>query len=254
MKKLKLIAVLMAILMTTNVHAALQSRPGGTPLYDGSANGYFEGFRDMEKEGGPLGLRATFETNSSKSYIETSTSNNIDSHMCKNSEWGAVAMLSASDYGAGNGKVNYSYDSTTKIYNLSASTTGNLTGVFGMYSAMLNLQWVAGGIKSSLVSNYDANSIGNAPVRYVDFYQDGQSDVYNDRFLPGDATYETLSFYGVKNSTFVYGSNYFLFARGRNGIFNFKAHDAYEYSKSSGYKVRFARMFMGRRRFIIWRK
>ena len=104
MKKLKLLAVLMVIIMATNVHAALQSRPGVSPLYDGAADSYFTGIRDMEKEGGTLGLNATFEMDSSEAYIETSDSNNIDSHMCKNSEWGAVAMLSASDYGAGNGK------------------------------------------------------------------------------------------------------------------------------------------------------
>ena len=39
-------------------------------------------------------------------------------------------MLSASSYGAGN-KIEEAYDKTTLTYGVTASTTGNMSGVFG---------------------------------------------------------------------------------------------------------------------------
>ena len=97
MKKFKLLAVLMAIIMTTNVHAALQSRPGVNAKVKTTASDFFKLMREMESVGGSFGLNATFAENvSTGEYEETSESNNIDTHMCKNTEWGTVAMLSAS--------------------------------------------------------------------------------------------------------------------------------------------------------------
>lgn len=92
----------------------------------------------MESSGGVLNLNATFEeiiVNSDtygKTYKETSESNNIDSHMMKNSEWGAVAILSNSRYGSGIGGVKYDNTNVTGGP-LNTSTTGTAYGIFGMH-------------------------------------------------------------------------------------------------------------------------
>ena len=140
MKKLKILVVLMTILITTNVHAALQSRPGLDAKANMTASGFFKLMREMEAEGGSFGLNATFAENATTGeYEETSESNNIDTHMCKNTEWGTVVMLSASAYGAGNGKVSTSYSASTKTYGVTASTTGNESGIFGMNNGAASL-------------------------------------------------------------------------------------------------------------------
>ena len=69
--------------------------------------------RKMEELGGTMGLSETLNDN----LTSSSTSNNIDVHMEKNTEYGALAILSASSYGNPN-KVE---DGNT--------TTGNVTGV-----------------------------------------------------------------------------------------------------------------------------
>ena len=229
MKKLKIIAVLMAILMTTNVHAALQlqSRPGVRAQTAGNystlgridVSGFFKLIREMEAEGGALGLNATFAQNSStKEYEETSASNNIDAHMCKNTEWGTVAMLSASEYGAGVGKMTNEYDTSTYMYGESASTTGNMTGVFGMKSGSAEAEYVAGGIVSYMTSSYSLYLINAAP-RYVDNYKvNDKTDNYSG-YIAGDATYETLKFEsGTAHFVRINGD---VFKRGSGSIFSF---------------------------------
>lgn len=216
MKKLKLLAVLMAIIMTTNVHAALQSRPGVAAKVKTTASDFFKLIREMESVGGSFGLNATFVENATTGeYEETSESNNIDTHMCKNTEWGTVAMLSASDYGAGNGNVTKNYNYTTQTYGVTASTTRNMSGVFGMYSGSGSHEYVAAGIVSKMSSSYNKYLI-NAHSRYVDNYADSSDDSDFTRYIPGDATYETKTFTGGGGS-FVYSSGS-VFGRGNNGV------------------------------------
>ena len=218
MKKLKVIAILLAITTLTNVHAVLQSRDGVDVLKNTTVSDFFKKSREMEAVGGILGLNATFAENATTGeYEETSASNSIDPHMCKNTEWGAVAMLSASNYGAGNGKVSSSYNSTSKTYGVIASTTGNMSGVFGMRSGAASHEYVAGGIISRMNSSYTKYLI-NAHSRYVDSYADGSSSSDFTRYIPGDATYETKTFSGG-GGLFVY-SSYPVFHRGGSGVFS----------------------------------
>ncbi|MBR6689491.1 MAG: hypothetical protein IKL68_05695 [Clostridia bacterium] len=190
MKKLKILAIACALLMTTNVHAALQSRPGGTATSRQYASVFFKLAREMEASGGALGLSATF-AEKSKAYEETSVANGIDSHMCKNTEWGAAAMLAASNYGAGAGNVKTDYNSSTKMYGVTASTTGNMTGIFGLNGGAASYEYVSAGIVSKMIDGYN-RYIANAAPRYVDKYSESDTNpVGADRFIPGDATYET---------------------------------------------------------------
>ena len=139
----------------------------------------------------------------------------LDSHMMKNTEWGAVAYLSHSKYGINeevriNNNSNYltGYAANTKdadtstidnqSYNTEtgylASTTGNITGVYDM----------AGGAWEVLAAYRDAtigssglslDEIRNTYNKYIDVYA-GNSELttYSKRML-GDATGEMGPFY-----------------------------------------------------------
>ena len=129
-----------------------------------------------------------------------------DSHMMKNTEWGAVAYLSHSKYGINtevriNNNSSYitGYAATDK-----ASTTGNITGIYdmsgGAWEYMASLRNETYGSPG-----FDATTLKAYNSKYYDTY-DGSSDwtKYSKRIL-GDATGEMGSFYYYKESN---GSSY----------------------------------------------
>ena len=71
--------------------------------------------RNMEATGGTLGLSETVD---SSTLLSSSASNNLDIHMEKNTEYGAVAILSASGYG------------NQKKIEDNQTTTGNKSGIY----------------------------------------------------------------------------------------------------------------------------
>ena len=161
---------------------------------------------------------------------------NLDSHMMKNTEWGAVAYLSHSAYGIGN-EVNinnnsdcmtgysaaantdqsgtsgeYGTDDTiTKLWNTPmghlASTTGNITGIYDMSGGAS--EYVAGyiedyGIKNSNGIESGITATDLSKTQYFDKYpKNSTANSYNYRIL-GDATGEIGPFYRYvdKNSGF----------------------------------------------------
>lgn len=158
--KNKIIATsVLAIIMTAfNVNisnAVLESRPDSASLVEKSASEFFALIRQMETADGPLGLNASI----SDDGTETSSSNNIDVHMIKNTEYGTVGMLAASVYGAktSNGVSN-------------GTTTGNATGVYQMGTSANGdkAEYVAG-ILGDTSSSYLKN-IKNAPQKYWNNY------------------------------------------------------------------------------------
>lgn len=147
---------------------------------------------------------------------------NLISHMMKNTEWGAVAYLSHSKYGIntemrinnnssfltgyaavdGTDQSNYpgTYGvdaSKTLPYNttigVTASTTGNITGVYDMSGGAR--EYVAGYTSGSVASSGFVASDLTTYSKYLDVYSNN-SDVntYNNRIL-GDATGEMGPFY-----------------------------------------------------------
>ena len=201
MKKIKILAIICALAMATNVHAALQSRPG-VDAKNASVSDFFKLIREMEATGGVMGLNANFARNSTTGeYEETTETNSVDVHMCKNTEWGAAAMLASSDYGAGNNNITNTYDKTNKTYGVTASTTGDMTGIFGMYGGSAFEEYVAGAIISKMNSSYS----------YCGYLTKDLS-----RYIPGDATYEMKTFrWGT--SVFIYNTNP-IFVRGGSGM------------------------------------
>ena len=224
MKKLKILAIICALVMATNVHAALQSRPGIDAKKGLSISDYFMRIREMEAKEGALGLNATFAKNTTtQEYEETSVSNNIDIHMCKNTEWGAVAMLSDSNYGAKH--ANITSQNSNKIYDVSASTTGNITGIFGINGGIAKTEYVAAGIVEKMWDN-TTEYLKNSSARYVNSYENGTDKLDYTRYLFGDATYETICFVDTP-CYFVNSGGGAVFARGGNSIYGFHCGSGY---------------------------
>ncbi len=148
MKKKKML--LLILMMTIGIimgkenssQAALQSNGGSPATKD--VNGWITGIRQMQTTGGTLGLTDTINGTNL-----TSDNKNLDIHMQKNTEYGAMVILSASSYG----NPNQIADGQT--------TTGNETGV----KMKINKEWVAAGM-----SNTAAASMKNAVGRYKNQY------------------------------------------------------------------------------------
>ena len=153
---------------------------------------------EMNKEGNPYGL--------------SSNDNEVDPHMMKNSEWGAVAYLSQNaTYGkgeevwinnssdcitgsAGNSVSASSDTGTTNDYKSTqgqeASTTGNVTGVYDMsggaweyVAAYINNSYVQSGQNPYTYGQSLIDSVNAGNTKYADVYKvtsDSQSNNYNN--------------------------------------------------------------------------
>ena len=168
-------------------------------------------------------------------------STNLNSHMLKNSEWGAVAYLTESKYGR-NGtevKINSSGDYITADAGISAnpeqSSTGNETGIYDLRGGAT--EYVASyysgsgsGSTSSNLTNNGSQLVNETEKKYVTAYT-GTNE--STDYKPGDATYETKGWHD-DGANFV-DSNDPFFARGGDyygasggGIF------AFSWSSGSG--------------------
>ena len=208
--KLKLILLVvvlaaMVLLPVGNVKASLQANPNTQYTKADGLASWMVNIRNMEKSGEAMGLSETFNSD----YTSTS-SNGIDVHMMKSTEYGAIAILSASGYG----NPKKLQESTIK------TTTGNKTGV---YFSGANWEWVAGGGAGNPVSGMNA--------RYYDKYGGDISTAkagdalgnYNSA-NPGCAGWHSASISGWA------GSDYFV--RGNGGLFSF--YDFYSYDSYFG--------------------
>ncbi len=150
-------------------------------------------------------------------YLTSTGVSEVDAHMMKNIEWGAVAYLKQSKYGLGTtdiGLNNYnsspyltgcgaasgsSYSTTCNAYNTTngilASTTGNITGVYDMVSKLLtNVMGImkdSAGTALTYASSGFTSSTLAIGSKYVDQYVYGTSSSDFTRRILGDATGET---------------------------------------------------------------
>ena len=184
---------------------------------------YFRDVRQMEKASNIYGFAQSNSTTFNWDGSLTGDTNNIDTHMMKNMEWGAVAYLSHSKYGInkeinvsisnitgqssgttdGSSSTLYSYDgyllnnnkkTTTKDISKISSTTGNVYGIYDMSGGknecvMGNLASSSNSFSSSKAGNW---SITTHPLlRYYDsytYYSSGAEKYSRGRL--GDATKE----------------------------------------------------------------
>ena len=201
--KLKLLlAIIMLTAMTVmpvgRVKAALQANPNTQYTKAAGATSWMTWFRQMEEPGGAMGLNETL-----KDDLTSESSNGIDVHMMRTTEYGAIAILSASGYG------NPSNDRAI------TSTTGNETGV------MVNTnqwEWNAGGLQGSIFSGVNS--------RYFDTYTgERESARVGDALGSSTTTNQgTAGWHSASYSDWV-NSSYPYFLRGRGGVFSFSYDD-----------------------------
>ena len=196
---------------TPKVYAAVSvleaSGAAGSTAYTANISDMFESVRKMEASGGTLGKSETFNSD------WTPTSNNgLDCHLSKNTEWGTVALLMASSYGAG--ASNIAGTSTTE------TSSGNATGIVGLANG--NWEYTA-----SLYNNPDSNyqterkNILSADGRYKDVYSDSMNTHPNvgGTSIAGDAL-ECRLWLNASRANFIYGTGP-VFLRGNYGVFGF---------------------------------
>ena len=146
-------------------------------------------------------LKKCLEIKDKKSIYGISS---IDSHLMKNTEWGAVAYFTTSKYGStpkiSNKFTNIAHNNY-KIYtggenyriNVDQSTTGNITGIYDMNGG--GCEAVAGYIatSSNLGNNlvFNNNTIKPEYEKYYDKYIDGFCG-NKENNVKGDAVYEII--------------------------------------------------------------
>ena len=200
--KILLIAIIATsfISISSNVKAAMQSRPNVSSKINTSAMYLFEEIRKMETEGGAIGKNAILD---STTFLD-STKNGVDVHMAKNTEWGTAAMLAASSYGqAGSGTITYDTEKTS-----GSATTGNATGIYQMADA--RFEFVSGIRENN--TNSSISNINNADERYKDIYPANSTK-------PGDATKETLKWKGAFYNTTNLTNNSPIYIRSYSALF-----------------------------------
>lgn len=184
MRKTKEILVSMLVVggillsIPTISHGALQSNGDSPMTY--LINRWIWEVRCMQEAGGTLGLTNTIDWNQEGGKYLTSDNPNLDIHMQKNTEYGAMAILSASSYGNPN------------VIQDGETTTGNETGIKMNYIGEL----VAAGQVLSATPHYVT-----AASRYKDAYT---SDYIAKS---GDAIAETAGWHGGGAKEWIYSSH-----------------------------------------------
>lgn len=186
-----------AVLPTGQVKAALQSNPNTQYKTQYDPTTWMTQIRQIETSGNAMGLSETLNSD----LTSSSESNGIDVHMMKSTEYGAIAILSASGYG----------NPQTLQSSSVKTTTGNKTGI---YFSGSNWEWVAGGLSGRIFSGVNS--------RYFDTYSESQDSARIGDALgsasttnPGCAGWHSASDIGWVNG----GSPYFV--RGEGGLFSF---------------------------------
>lgn len=183
--------------------------------------------------------KVTFNTNANNVYGLNTTSNTTNTHMMKNTEWGAVAILSQSQYGK---MGNMSYENVNKeIYINNSTYTGRSGGtssqnptIYGTYSyndklcstdvlqclgeeseysgqgasttgTIYGIYDMNGGVPDGTMGNW-ANIIGDSKFKvlpeskFYDLYNGtSNNNITKEKSILGDALYETLRWYSDGN-------------------------------------------------------
>ena len=195
--------------------------------FDGSKAGIWVG--KFESSGSASKVTIIPNTNSLRSInvgdiftacqgVKTTYSLTSDSHMMKNTEWGAVAYLAESKYGRngteiGMNSTNYITGQGNYVTNTNQSTTGNVYGIYDMNGT--SWEYVAGVLDSKL-SNSSYYNFTGINSKYYNAYVS-----YNEsKKVKGDGIYET-STTGSNSTSWHQDCSYFVhsstpvFVRGR---------------------------------------
>ena len=184
-------------------------------------------------------------------YLTSTGASQVDAHMMKNTEWGAVAYLKQSKYGLGTTDIGWnntkdnktgcgassssSSSTTCNAYNTTngmlASTTGNVTGVYDM-SAYTGT-YVMGVMQDDTGTNltYGSSGFTTSTLPFGSKYADQYTYERYERIL-GDATDEVASWYD-DYSAFV-DSDFSWFVRGYGGDFDPTYAGVFSFSAGNG--------------------
>ena len=183
---------------------------------------------------------------------------NLNSHMMKNTEWGAVAYLSHSKYGI-NAEVNINNNSSYKTgysalpstiqqtypgtygdgntynnaYNTSigylATTTGNISGIYDMSGGAH--EYVAGYMSGQLGSSgFSATTLANYDSKYYDVYSASSTMTSYQYRILGDATGEMGPF-----KTYLDGDNNSRYHNSWYGDGSYFVDSTYPWFNRGGY-------------------
>ena len=196
-KKILIIVSMSLLIMTMFIGNSKASLQGNANTHykkiDVIAN-WILNIRNMEKPGEAMGLNEILNTD----LTPESESNNIDVHLMRSTEYGAIAILSASGYG----------NPQTLQESEIKTTTGNKTG---MYFSGYSFEYVSGGLE------------GQAPVgahsRYYDSYTGSIESARIGDALGNAITINPgcVSWHSATNNEWVSGLPYFI--RGNGGLF-----------------------------------
>ena len=176
-------------------------------------------------------------------------STDLESHMLKNSEWGAVAYLTESKYGRNGTEIGMNdqlitgggADNAYATENQLQSTTGNVYGIYDMRGGAY--EFVAGYYNGSDVYTdrlENGNSfarVNGASTKYATAYT-GTSESTSYKY--GDATYETSGwhsdssiFVSSSGPFFIRGAYYYSNDTSYAGVFYYNCFDGSAYSFNS---------------------
>ena len=223
-RKIKLTILIMLVIIGLNlrgVQANYQSSPNVSATINGLET-WMIGVRQMEASGQVMGLN---ETIYSDCLCSQTGRNNIDVHLQKNTEYGAMLILAVSDYGKQGNGIKGSDNINTSTYGL-ATTTGNVSGVYnvGNYG-----EWVAAGLEAAFPSfTTNISYSTNIFKRYANRYTTTETG------LRGDAMLETKNWQSSGHAAWI-TSAYPAIYRGGSGYKAF-AYGSDQASKS--YKAR----------------
>ncbi len=207
-----LITLLLLIINSGKVNAGLQANKNTQYSKSDLPTNWIKNFREMEKTGQAMGLSEELEEDLTP---KDNISNDIDVHMIRSTEYGAIAILSASGYG------NPSND------NVITSTTGNNTGVI----LDINYFEAVGGGRVNL-------AFQGMNTKYYDTYT---SDINSARVGDAFGNNQTnnkgcLGWHMARNSIMLDASGYnHYMLRGQGGIFSFSHTNYGGISSSTGF-------------------
>ena len=165
----------------------------------------------------------------------------LNSHLMKNSEWGAVAYLAESKYGRNGTEIilnsNNSYytgggSGTAYISSTKQSSTGNIYGIYDLSGGAF--EWVATYYNGSTNNlNYGSSfaNKGGLSTQYATAYT---GTVASTAYKYGDATYETNRWNSYQASS--YPSTYPFFARGGSVIQTYSCRNICLFFRRDGRK------------------
>ena len=194
---LSIIVVLAILFMHKNVYAVGGQASGPSSLRFKNVSYFFELIRAMETSTGTLGKNSNINTDT---YVDNS-GNGIDCHLEKNTEYGTITLLAASEYG----------NATSTD---SASTGLGSTGVFQMsngYSEYVANTYSSEKDGTPTTNDYNG-ALTRADSRYVNKYYGSKHSITGDGLIETD---------GAGGDTWFLDADYPVFYRGVIGLYGY---------------------------------